>query len=292
VTFSTVQLPETVYILNIVVASTRNERFIVIATDLNNQFIRKFWGIDFSLIHERNCTDQDYEVWEPHDGVRGPKCVLGHDVTYRRRKREAACYTSDGLNHIVSEVNCVCDSDRDYECDFGFELTQTTGKCVYFGNNLESDSSSLQCIGTVNSFSISSGYRKLPGDTCTPSLSMYDSTIKKCPNVTSTSTVVISQPLSKGSIALIVLGCICLVVIATIFGFCVGLRDERFRKRFPWVKAPSWVHIGYSNELVETDDGDEEDFVGDKTKDHNVNDNKDDDDDDDDDDENVNLDQD
>jgi len=37
----------------------------------------------------------------------------------------------------------------------------------------------------------------------------------------------------------------------------VGLRNERFRSKFQWIKAPSWVHIGYSNQLVEVTNDDE-----------------------------------
>jgi len=91
--FGFVTLPQPVQVVNIVTASTRGERVILIGFDPKITGLRRFYGIDFSQIHERNCTGADYELWEPHDGVNGPKCVLGHDVLYQRRKRDSACFT-------------------------------------------------------------------------------------------------------------------------------------------------------------------------------------------------------
>jgi len=262
ITFGTVQLPEVVNIINIVIASTRNERFIVIARLPSNTNIRRFWGIDFSYIHERNCTDGDYELWQPHDGVRGPNCVLGHDVTYRRRNRTSECYTEDGLNHVVSKENCVCDESRDYECDFGFELTTITGRCAYQGTNIDTESHDLQCVDGTKTYTISSGYRKLPGDTCTGDINKFNSALRNCSNDPAPlSDNIVFTTISKNMTPIIV-GSVLFVLIAGIGGFCLGLRNESFRAKFAFIKAPAWVNIGYSNELVETEI--DEDFVGNK----------------------------
>eukprot|EP01124_Arcella_intermedia_P003167 TRINITY_DN1172_c0_g1_i1.p1 TRINITY_DN1172_c0_g1~~TRINITY_DN1172_c0_g1_i1.p1 ORF type:complete len:785 (-),score=146.20 TRINITY_DN1172_c0_g1_i1:37-2391(-) len=247
-TFSPVVLPEVVNVLNIVVASTQNERFIIIATDEAKQ--RRFWGIDFSMVHERNCTETDYETWEPHDGVKGPKCVLGHDVLYRRRKRSAACYTDDGLNKIVTVTNCPC-TENDYECDFGFEKTTTTGTCATQHPEYESFAIASQCLNSSSTYLLSTGYRKLPGDSCVNEITKHLPISKACPLIPNDLSSGSTRKLSSGTVLGIVVGCVILVLFAGAVGFLLGMRDERFRKKFPWIKAPAWVHVGYSNELVE-----------------------------------------
>jgi len=254
-TLGVVSLNETVFVLNILATSARGERFIVIARDVLNQDSYKYWGIDFSGVFTRNCTDADYEEWTPGGGVRGPKCVLGHDITYIRRKQSATCYTQDDLNSMVNIQNCPCVADRDYECDYDFQKSIVTAVCLYQKKNLERDSELAQCTDKITIFNVSSGYRKVPGDTCSPSLPQYAPRQMPC-NATQQN-IMIEEGAHPGAVALLVLGIILLVLIGIVSGFCLGLRNERFRKRFPWIKAPSWVHAGYSNELVEDVVGDE-----------------------------------
>ena len=52
-TIYNVDLPETVFVSNLFVVSERSERFIVIAHDAAKR--RKFFSLDFSKIHNRNC---------------------------------------------------------------------------------------------------------------------------------------------------------------------------------------------------------------------------------------------
>jgi len=255
ITFSTVELPQVVTINNIVISSTQNERFIVIAT-IPGTRIWSYWGIDFSNIHERNCTDADYETWEPHDGVRGPKCVLGHDITYRRKMRNATCFTEDGLNQVVSQVNCSCDIG-DYECDYDFERTVQTGKCSYLGTNIDEESEESQCVDGTTTYSISSGYRKLPGDTCQGDISEYAPTISNCTSAAINNNNQVIARASPSAIVIIIV-CVAILVVGVGIGFCIGLRNERFRSKFQWIKAPSWVNIGYSNQLIEVTNDDED----------------------------------
>jgi len=254
VTFGVVQLGEVVIIVNIITSSTKNERFIVISKNPDTS-APKYWGLDFSHLHERNCSDSDYEDWQPTDGLRGAKCVLGHDITYRRRKRTAACYTNDNIDRIVLREDCVCKEMSDYECDFKFEMTVNTGKCVYVGTNLIQDSEALFCTAPGQVVNISSGYRKVPGDTC-----VID--IKKYAPIPHTCSDQFNQPLKPAGISTwAVIGVIVVITVVVIaaaaVGFMFGLRDERFRQRFPWIKAPSWVTAGYSNTLVDDELGDE-----------------------------------
>ncbi len=49
----------------------------------------------------------------------GGKCLLGHKVTYTRRKREAACFNPQKLETAVTHDNCAC-TEEDFECDYGY----------------------------------------------------------------------------------------------------------------------------------------------------------------------------
>jgi len=202
-------------------------------------------------------------LWEPHNGIKGPKCVLGHDITYRRRIRNATCFTEDGLNQIVSIENCPCEN-RDYECDYDYEKTSISGICAYQGTSISMSNSfteaQVQCA-SEDYYTISSGYRKVPGDTCSGDIPEFAPIVQNCTK--SLDMMLISGAGSGRNLPLIIgisVGCL---ILAGIGGFCLGLRNERFRSKFAWVKAPAWVHIGYSNQLVEETDGDEE-FVANK----------------------------
>jgi len=254
--FHKLQLEEVVKVVNIITVSPRGERVIVLGFDPDNSNNRKFWGIDFSQIHERDCNEADYETWEPHDGVNGPKCVLGHDVLYRRRKRDSECFTEDGLNHIVSKTNCQC-TDNDYECDYGFERTTISNKCVIAEVDPRKIFEDLVITSCSNSskptMNVSSGYRKVPGDTCVNEITRYLPHTVDCgkvsifSNIYTTVTESIPTPAIIGIIVLIIL-----VLIGGILGgIFLALRSQWFRRAFPNASLPSWVAAGYSNQLVD-----------------------------------------
>lgn len=56
VTFGTVQLDEEVVVSNIITVSSKGERFVLVAHDPESRSQRRFWSIDFTRIHPRNCT--------------------------------------------------------------------------------------------------------------------------------------------------------------------------------------------------------------------------------------------
>jgi len=246
-TFSFVQLPTKVYIANIITVSTKSEVFLVLSYEqIGKTKIRRIWGLDFNNLHTRNCSDSDYEVWTPHNGVQGPKCVLGRDLVYKRRKRDSACYTDDHINKIVSNTSCPCDQERDYECDFNWGRAENSGKCLYEGQ--PEDYVINGCSDGQATYKISKGYRKVRGNTCTGDIESLKPTIKECPTGVDKST----------PWGLIILGSTTVILVALIIGFCFGVRDERVRKMFPWLnQAPAWVTAGYSNSLVVAEMGDE-----------------------------------
>ena len=82
--------------------------------------------LDFTPMHERVCNGiydissahSDFERWSPYDGRHGHKCLLGRQLTYTRRKRDAKCFI-EGEMPRPSIMNCEC-SEQDYECDEGY----------------------------------------------------------------------------------------------------------------------------------------------------------------------------
>jgi hypothetical protein len=139
--------------------------------------------VDFRDLHERVCSGvdapnsaaSDYEEWSPSDG-RSKSCLLGHTITYVRRKRDHACYHAEDHAPRRSYEHCAC-TDANFECDFGFrrEFTETgqASACVRdtTAKSLGASSAALvvpgappaQCDGF---YLASKGYRRIAGDTC------------------------------------------------------------------------------------------------------------------------------
>ena len=127
---------------------------------------------DFSYLHEPKCKgvdmagdpSSDYELWSPSDGrPDGTKCLLGHQTRYTRRRRAAACFNGEEYERAEFRKNCPCAED-DYECDYGYERASDGGPCVAI--MAVSSAPPQECRGT---YTVSSGYRLVAGDTCDPS---------------------------------------------------------------------------------------------------------------------------
>jgi hypothetical protein len=216
-TFGSVDLPKKVFIYNIITVSTHAETFIVLSYEVVGRAkVQRVWGLDFSKLHGRNCTAADYEEWVPHNGVRGPQCVLGHNTIYRRRKRNTTCYTEEDINKVVNVTNCPC-TDNDYECDLNFDRTEGSGKCVYEGNDLDLISRQNGCANGEKTYKVSSGYRKIPGDTCINPLTKHNPTLRACPEVVGPGSAIPTIAIAVGAIVL--------VLVALVVGFCLGVRD-------------------------------------------------------------------
>jgi len=81
--------------------------------DINNVTHNRMVQLDFTGLHETKCQTTDFEVWTPVGA--GDPCLLGSQVTYRRRKQNVTCYIDDdSLNTVVSTTSCQCVAD-DFE---------------------------------------------------------------------------------------------------------------------------------------------------------------------------------
>jgi len=124
--------------------------------------------VDFGELHERTCQGydapdsqaSDYETWSPSDGRLGGKCLMGHKVTYTRRKREAQCFNPEEIEHQSFQEHCACVIE-DFECDYGYMRKTQNGPCEK-DPNAEPEPAGV----CVDFYTVTRGYRRVAGDTC------------------------------------------------------------------------------------------------------------------------------
>ncbi|CDS81921.1 related to VPS10 domain-containing receptor SorCS1 precursor [Sporisorium scitamineum] len=117
--------------------------------------------LDFAEMKKRKCTERDMEKWYVQAAAEG-SCLMGHKQWYKRRKPDADCFIQDKFHDPEGKEDpCPC-TDADYECDFGF-ARDTQGSCVPTGNEHIPEGA---CVKPDDTYLGSSGYRKVPGNTC------------------------------------------------------------------------------------------------------------------------------
>lgn len=119
--------------------------------------------IDFDGLHEATCKESDMEEWFARTDKDGkPTCLMGHTQSFHRRKKKAECFLKQEFRHAIAETkDCDC-TDLDYECDFNF-VRDDDNKCVPRGLIIAPEGA---CRGSEATFKGTSGYRKIPGNTC------------------------------------------------------------------------------------------------------------------------------
>lgn len=119
--------------------------------------------LDFATVSKRKCGEKDFEKWYAGDGDPfGKRCLMGHRQWFKRKKADADCFVGDKFNDPVGkEEPCLC-TDDDYECDFGY-AADGSGKCV---STMKEPIPDGECTGSKKTYQGSSGYRKIPGNTC------------------------------------------------------------------------------------------------------------------------------
>jgi hypothetical protein len=101
-------------------------------------------------------------------------------VKYTRRKREVQCFNGWDFDRKTSMYNCPC-VRADFECDFGYQVDEGTDTCTRapempdLSMGMPSD-----CDGY---FTVSKGYRKVPGDTCVggAGTAEFEPRVESCP---------------------------------------------------------------------------------------------------------------
>uniref|UniRef100_A0A7M5UK89 VPS10 domain-containing protein n=1 Tax=Clytia hemisphaerica TaxID=252671 RepID=A0A7M5UK89_9CNID len=126
--------------------------------------------VDFRQFLGRPCDkSKDYYLWELGDLRNDTQhCSLGKKQKYERRLADHKCYNGYNYDRAVEVSNCLC-TREDFMCDFGFKefvLGWFGTFCfpdINFFNATIKQPSWCQ-PGLL--YNISSGYRKIPGDTC------------------------------------------------------------------------------------------------------------------------------
>lgn len=146
--------------------------------------------LDFSSLHERVCKGEstpedassDYETWSPSDGRLGGKCLMGQQLTYIRRKREAECFNPRTIDRLFSRSHCAC-TEFDYECDEGYARKLEGGPCLRtpdFKSDL--NSSNADCP-YGSEYKVTNGYRRVAGNVCMVKGGVdHDPTVFSCPH--------------------------------------------------------------------------------------------------------------
>lgn len=124
-------------------------------------------SFDFEELHESKCdSDKDFEKWWARVDDKGePVCLMGHTQSFKRRKADSDCFVKEEFKDPVpEEKNCLC-SEADFECDFNFVRSTDRKEC-----KLPSHVPILipegECKDPKGKFKGSSGWRKIPGNTC------------------------------------------------------------------------------------------------------------------------------
>ncbi|KAL4250701.1 Vacuolar protein sorting/targeting protein 10 [Abortiporus biennis] len=116
--------------------------------------------LDFSKTRKRKCGKDDFERWWARSAT-NEQCLMGHKQWYNRRKIDVDCYVGGkSLDPVEHEENCPC-TDEDYECDYNY--IKQENKCVPAGPEPIPPS---VCEDPTKTYKVSSGWRKIPGNTC------------------------------------------------------------------------------------------------------------------------------
>ncbi|KNC82871.1 hypothetical protein SARC_04850 [Sphaeroforma arctica JP610] len=120
--------------------------------------------LDFTEYLGRPCLDADYTSWSPSDGrISNQRCVLGHKRVYKRRKNTAKCFNDVDYELETSNTSCPC-TKEDFECDYGYFRPNIDQHCVEYASfNM---STVAPCSNGEEEYVQSSGYRRVPGDSC------------------------------------------------------------------------------------------------------------------------------
>jgi len=173
--------------------------------------------LDFNALGQPNChgvfaadsVSSDYETWTPTDGrASGEKCILGHQVTYTRRKQTSECFNGQDFQRPVSKFSCPC-AMNDYECEVGFTRSVGSSICKQEDPNL----SAPGC--TSSNYFFMDAYRKVPGDDCTGGW-VPEKVAVPCPY---------HAPFSRGAKTVLIVGVVIIAVLAIITHLS---RSDRF----------------------------------------------------------------
>eukprot|EP01126_Amoeba_proteus_P011427 TRINITY_DN14604_c0_g1_i5.p1 TRINITY_DN14604_c0_g1~~TRINITY_DN14604_c0_g1_i5.p1 ORF type:complete len:366 (-),score=77.78 TRINITY_DN14604_c0_g1_i5:188-1285(-) len=149
---------------SVIVYGNRGDSGVLVTLSFLEKFnLRACQGFD-----KPSTKSSDYEYWIPTDRKNGD-CLLGRTTSYVRRKASAICYNPPTFNYSTTIVakNCPC-TEEDYECDYCYVRSEDGKICVPDTTDELCVKFDPKAIPTPcdGSYTISQGYRKVPGDSC------------------------------------------------------------------------------------------------------------------------------
>ncbi|KAK7473426.1 hypothetical protein BaRGS_00035353 [Batillaria attramentaria] len=122
--------------------------------------------LNMSAVLGTPCTDDDYKAWSLPDTNPIKGCLLGRKRVISRRIAHATCYNGRDFVRVIRTENCSC-TREDFECDFGWRLSNLTNRCVVDPRVPEGERNSVPHPCRPGSYyQFSRGYRRVAGDTC------------------------------------------------------------------------------------------------------------------------------
>jgi hypothetical protein len=139
------------------IPDSTSQKFLLVGTSRKSGNALVF--LDFAPIQHRQCQERDFEKWYARSNQ--GQCLMGHKQWYQRRKPDAVCYVGHKFEDPVGhEESCPCE-DHDFECDFNH--VRQGNECVPVGPE---PVPSGTCQNPHDTYLGSSGYRRIPGNTC------------------------------------------------------------------------------------------------------------------------------
>uniref|UniRef100_A0AAQ4RZY4 VPS10 domain-containing receptor SorCS2 n=1 Tax=Gasterosteus aculeatus aculeatus TaxID=481459 RepID=A0AAQ4RZY4_GASAC len=121
--------------------------------------------VDFRQSFSHQCTESDYELWKLTD-LQGEKCIMGLERSFRKRKDTAFCVKGKSYTSALDTKPCQC-TDRDFNCDYGFERSPTEGNHCLADFWHDPDSPPEDChLRQTYTPSTGSVYRKVVSNMC------------------------------------------------------------------------------------------------------------------------------
>ena len=180
-TWETQQFSEKeVTVTNIMVdPNSVSANFILIAKNGENGvvYMFDFNSLNLPACQQTNDEKSDFEMWIPSNYDMN-QCLLGKKSTYQRRKQTAKCFNGEYFDRLVTLYYCEC-TREDFTCDKGYYLDGETDKCLPENPHVHlTVTAPSNCEG---SYSISLGYRRVPGNFCING-DNFDALSIPCPN--------------------------------------------------------------------------------------------------------------
>ncbi|PVV00993.1 hypothetical protein BB560_004607 [Smittium megazygosporum] len=132
--------------------SKKDKKFVVITIDT------RVWDNKCELDPSNPKESKDIELWTIPGST---KCIMGSKYTFFRRRENSGCYMPNTTPLTPKSEQCSCTRD-DFECDFNFSANSSK-ECVQISDGVPPSGS---CRNGAKTYFASSGYRKIPGNTC------------------------------------------------------------------------------------------------------------------------------